>query len=149
MALTLTEAAKLSNDMLLQGVVETIVRDSPVLQRLPFIEIMGNGLTYNQEKTLPEIDFYDVGDEWDESTPTFEQITANLKIMAGCLAVWFVVSFLFGILLVDPLNSIQLFGYPLGFWFAQQGSIYTFVVLIFFYAWRMGQLDRQFNVHED
>ena len=48
MALTLEEAAKLSNDMLLQGVVETIVKDSPVLQRMPFIEIVGNGLTYNQ-----------------------------------------------------------------------------------------------------
>ena len=83
MALTLAEAAKLSNDMLMQGVVETIVKDSPVLQRLPFIEIVGNGLTYNQEKTLPGIDFYDVGDEWAESTPTFEQLTANLKIMGG------------------------------------------------------------------
>jgi hypothetical protein len=83
MALTLEEAAKLSNDMLLQGVVETIVRDSPVLQRLPFIEIVGNGLTYNQEKTLPSIDFYDVGDTWAESTPTFEQKTALLKIMGG------------------------------------------------------------------
>jgi len=83
MALTLAEAAKLSNDMLMQGVVETIVKDSQVLQQLPFVEIVGNGLTYNQEKTLPSIDFYDVGDEWAESTPTFEQITANLKIMGG------------------------------------------------------------------
>jgi len=83
MALTLAEASKLSNDMLLQGVVETIVKDSPALQHLPFIEIVGNGLTYNQEKTLPNIDFYDVGDTWAESTPTFEQITANLKIMGG------------------------------------------------------------------
>ena len=83
MALTLAEASKLSNDILLQGVVETIVKDSPVLQRLPFIEIVGNGLTYNQEKTLPSIDFYDVGDTWAESTPTFEQLTANLKIMGG------------------------------------------------------------------
>ncbi len=83
MALTLTEANKLSNDMLLQGVVETIVKESPVLQQMPFIEIAGNGLTYNQEKTLPNIDFYDVGDTWAESTPTFEQITANLKIMGG------------------------------------------------------------------
>src|SRR4030043_1284523 len=83
MALTLAEGAKLSNDMLLQGVVETIVKESPVLQPLPFIEIVGNGLTYNQEKTLPGIDFYDVGDTWNESTPTFEQITANLKIMGG------------------------------------------------------------------
>ena len=83
MALTLEEASKLSNDVLMQGVVETIVKDSPVLQRLPFIEIVGNGLTYNQEKTLPSIDFYDVGDTWSESTPTFEQLTANLKIMGG------------------------------------------------------------------
>jgi hypothetical protein len=83
MALTLAEAAKLSNDMLMQGVVETIVKDSPVLQRLPFIEIVGNGLTYNRENTLPDIDFYDVGDTWSESTPTFSQVTANLKIMGG------------------------------------------------------------------
>ena len=83
MALTLVEAAKLSNDMLLQGVVETIVKDSPILQQLPFIEIVGNVLTYNQEKTLPTIDFYDVGDTWAESTPTFEQKTASLKIMGG------------------------------------------------------------------
>jgi len=83
MALTLAEAAKLSNDMLLQGVVETIVKESPILQHMPFIEIVGNGLTYNQEKTLPSIDFYDVGDTWVESTPTFEQKTANLKIMGG------------------------------------------------------------------
>ena len=83
MALTLAEASKLSNDVLLQGVVETIVKDSPILQKLPFVEIVGDGLTYNQEKTLPSIDFYDVGDTWAESTPTFEQKTAQLKIMGG------------------------------------------------------------------
>jgi hypothetical protein len=83
MALTLAEGSKLSNDVLLQGVVETIVKDSPVLQRLPFIEIMGNGLTYNRELALPVVDFYDVGDTWAESTPTFTQITATLKIMGG------------------------------------------------------------------
>ncbi len=83
MALTLAEASKLSNDLLMQGVVETIVKESPVLQKLPFIEIVGNGLTYNRENTLPNIDFYDVGDTWTESTPTFTQVTANLKIMGG------------------------------------------------------------------
>ena len=83
MAMTLTEAAKLSNDMLLHGVVETIIKESPILRRLPFIEIVGNGLTYNQENALPTIDFYDVGDDWNESTPTFTQRTANLKIMGG------------------------------------------------------------------
>lgn len=74
---------------------------------------------------------------------------ANLKLVAGCLSVWFVVSYLFGIILVDQLNTISIGGYKLGFWFAQQGSIYVFVILIFFYAYRMNRLDRQFDVHED
>jgi len=74
---------------------------------------------------------------------------ANIRLVMICLVIWFIVSFLFGIILVDALNAIQIGGYKLGFWFAQQGSIYTFVVLIFFYAWRMGKLDRQFNVQED
>jgi putative solute:sodium symporter small subunit len=59
------------------------------------------------------------------------------------------VSYLFGIILVDQLNAVSIGGYDLGFWFAQQGSMYTFVVLIFFYAWRMNKLDREFDVHED
>jgi putative solute:sodium symporter small subunit len=74
---------------------------------------------------------------------------ANLKLIAMCLVIWFVVSYLFGIILVDQLNAISIGGYKLGFWFAQQGSIYVFVVLIFFYAYRMNKLDRQFDVHED
>jgi putative solute:sodium symporter small subunit len=74
---------------------------------------------------------------------------ANLRLVAICLSIWFVVSYLFGIILVDQLNAFSLGGYKLGFWFAQQGSIYVFVILIFFYAWRMNRLDRQFDVHED
>jgi len=74
---------------------------------------------------------------------------ANLKLVTFCLVIWFIVSYLFGIILVDQLNSISIGGYKLGFWFAQQGSMYVFVALIFFYAWRMNKLDRQFNVHED
>lgn len=74
---------------------------------------------------------------------------ANLRVLFGCLVVWFLVSYVFGILLVDTLNQISLGGYPLGFWFAQQGSIFTFVVLIFFYAWRMNTIDRKFGVAED
>lgn len=74
---------------------------------------------------------------------------ANLRLLVICLTIWFIVSYGFGILLAAPLNTIHLGGYPLGFWFAQQGSIYTFVVLIFFYAWRMNKLDRQYGVHED
>ena len=83
MALTLAEAAKLSNDVLLIGIVETIIKDSPILQRMPFIEIVGNGLTYNREATAPSAGFYDVGDTWTESTPTFSQHTVTLKIMGG------------------------------------------------------------------
>ena len=74
---------------------------------------------------------------------------ANLRLLAGCMAVWFICSYGFGILLVDQLNAIQLGGFKLGFWFAQQGAIYVFVALIFFYAWRMNKLDRKYDVHED
>lgn len=74
---------------------------------------------------------------------------ANLKLVAWCLSAWFVVSFLFGIILVEQLNTISLGGYKLGFWFAQQGSIFVFVALIFFYAWRMNKLDKKFEVDED
>ena len=75
--------------------------------------------------------------------------SANLRLMALCLTIWFVVSYLFGIILVEQLNTIQIGGYKLGFWFAQQGSIYVFVALIFFYANRVGKLDREHGVHED
>lgn len=73
----------------------------------------------------------------------------NLKIMASLLTVWFVVSFGFGILLVDQLNAIQIGGFKLGFWFAQQGSIYVFVVLIFIYVAKMNLLDKKYHVQED
>jgi len=74
---------------------------------------------------------------------------ANLRLLIILLTIWFVVSYGFGIILVDVLNTIPLGGYKLGFWFAQQGSMYIFVVLIFVYAIRMGQLDKKFQVHED
>ena len=73
----------------------------------------------------------------------------NLRLVTICLVIWFVVSYLFGIVLAEPLNSIRLGGYKLGFWFAQQGSIYVFVVLIFFYARQMNKLDQKYDVHED
>ena len=83
MAITLAEASKLSNDVLLTGVIETIIKDSPILQSLPFIEIVGNGLTYNRENAAATAAFYDVADTWTESTPTFTQITTVLKIVGG------------------------------------------------------------------
>jgi len=72
----------------------------------------------------------------------------NLRLVSILLVIWFVVSFLFGIILVDALNVIRIGGVGLGFWFAQQGSIYSFLVLIFVYARKMNALDRKYNVHE-
>ncbi len=73
----------------------------------------------------------------------------NLRLVSLCLFIWFVVSFGCGILLVDELNRIRIGGFQLGFWFAQQGSIYVFVALIFFYAWRMSVIDKHHHVDED
>ena len=74
---------------------------------------------------------------------------ANVRLLAGLLAIWALVSFGAGILLVDPLNRLALWGFPLGFWFAQQGSILVFVGLIFFYAHRMRTIERRFGVDDD
>lgn len=74
---------------------------------------------------------------------------ANLRLVSILLAVWFAVSYGCGILLVDVLNNFSIGGIKLGFFFAQQGSIYVFVVLIFIYVKQMSRLDRQFDVHED
>jgi putative solute:sodium symporter small subunit len=74
---------------------------------------------------------------------------ANLRLIIGCLIVWATVSYGFGILLRPLLAGIAIGGTDLGFWFAQQGSIITFIVLIFFYSWKMNQLDKAFGVHEE
>ncbi len=75
--------------------------------------------------------------------------SANLRLLFSLLAVWFVVSYGAGIFFVDALNTVEIGGFPLGFWFAQQGSIYVFVVLIFIYAWRMHAIERRFGVDDD
>ena len=69
----------------------------------------------------------------------------NLKYLVILLSIWFTVSFGFGILLVDQLNHIQMGGFKLGFWFAQQGAIYVFVILIFVYIYLMNRLDQKFK----
>jgi putative solute:sodium symporter small subunit len=74
---------------------------------------------------------------------------ANLRLMAILLTIWFVVSFVAGVLFVDELNSIRIGGFKLGFWFAQQGSMLTFVVLIFVYVFRMNTIDRVHGVDEE
>lgn len=70
---------------------------------------------------------------------------ANIKLLKILLSIWFLVSFGFGIVLVDWLDQFSFFGFKLGFWFAQQGSIYVFVILIFIYSWRMNILDKDYN----
>lgn len=74
---------------------------------------------------------------------------ANVRLVTILLTIWFIVSYLFGIILVEPLNTIKIGGMGLGFWFAQQGSIYVFLVLIYVYVKRMNALDVQHDVHED
>lgn len=72
-----------------------------------------------------------------------------LKLICTVLAVWFIVSYGAGILFASALNNISLGGYPLGFWFSQQGSMYIFIALIFIYAWKMNKIDEEFDVHEE
>lgn len=74
---------------------------------------------------------------------------ANISLVLKLLAIWFAVSFVCGILLVEQLNEIRFFGFKLGFWFAQQGAIYLFVALIFFYTAKMNQIDKRFGVDEE
>ena len=73
----------------------------------------------------------------------------NLKYLAVLLSIWFLVSFLFGITFAESLNQFNIAGFPLGFWFAHQGSIYTFVILIFVYVYLMNKLDKKFDVDEN
>ena len=73
---------------------------------------------------------------------------SNLKILSILLSIWFIVSFGFGIIWSDFLDQFQIGGFKVGFWFAQQGSIYVFLILIFYYVKRMNRLDREFDVDE-
>ncbi|MBO6525222.1 MAG: DUF4212 domain-containing protein [Balneolaceae bacterium] len=73
----------------------------------------------------------------------------NLKYLGILLSIWFIVSYGFGILLAPTLNGITMGGFKLGFWFAQQGSIYTFVILIFVYVYLMNKLDKKYGVNEE
>lgn len=72
----------------------------------------------------------------------------NLRYLTILLSIWFLVSYVFGIFLVDQLNTIKFFGFKLGFWFAQQGSMYVFVILIFVYVRLMNKLDKKYGVNE-
>lgn len=84
----------------------------------------------------------------DIETNTEAYWRANVSLMKWSLVIWALVSFGFGIILRPLLSGIQVGGTDIGFWFAQQGSILVFIVLIFFYAWRMNALDRKYGVDE-
>ncbi|MEX2601820.1 MAG: DUF4212 domain-containing protein [Balneolaceae bacterium] len=73
----------------------------------------------------------------------------NLRLLAILLSIWFIASYGFGILFVDQLDAIRIGGFKLGFWFAQQGSQYVFIILIFVYIFRMNKLDREFEFDEE
>ena len=72
----------------------------------------------------------------------------NIRYLTILLSIWFLVSYVFGILLVEPLNEIRLGGFKLGFWFAQQGAIYFFIILILIYVRLMRKLDKKFNLED-
>jgi putative solute:sodium symporter small subunit len=92
----------------------------------------------SEENSIPEEKQKSTEDYW----------KANLRLMGCLLVVWFAVSYGCGILFVDQLDEIRIGGFKLGFWFAQQGSIYVFVALIFFYVWKMNKIDREFDLDE-
>ena len=84
MSISLAEASKLSTDILLKGIIETVIKDSPILEKLPFIQIVGNSLKYNREKTLPAVGWHaPVTGTWTTSEPTFEQCSASLCVLGG------------------------------------------------------------------
>ncbi len=112
----------------------------------------------NQNNTNPEVyhhqaDNLPAHSSHDDDILSEEKVnaywSANLRLLLILLAIWFTVSYGFGILLVDWLNRFSLFGFRLGFWWAQQGSIYTFVILIFVYVALIGRIDRRFGVDDD
>ncbi|MGQ7844645.1 DUF4212 domain-containing protein [Granulosicoccus sp. 3-233] len=84
-----------------------------------------------------------------ENSSNNEYWAANIRLVKFCLVIWAIVSFGFGIILRPLLSGITVGGTDLGFWFAQQGSIIVFLILIFFYAWRMNALDKKFGVDEE
>jgi len=93
--------------------------------------------------------FIDLGDYMKHDYDSGAYWKETLKLLRNVLILWFLVSFGAGILFVDFFNQFHLGGYPVGFWFAHQGSIYVFIALIFYYAKAMGDIDRRFDVHED
>ncbi|WP_031549851.1 DUF4212 domain-containing protein [Parvularcula oceani] len=91
----------------------------------------------------------DASPDRSDGKPKRSYWSENLRLLGMLLSVWFTVSFGFGILLHEPLNRFEILGVPAGFWFAQAGSIYVFVALIFVYSWRISKIERRFGVSDD
>jgi putative solute:sodium symporter small subunit len=96
----------------------------------------------------PEQQADSISNDASEENRRREYWRANLRLVTQCLAIWFLASFGCGVLLAETLNQFHFFGFKLGFWFAQQGSIYVFLLLILFYVLRINALDKRFGVHE-
>ena len=88
------------------------------------------------------------GEDWTEARSR-EYWKKNVALQATLLGIWFVVAYVLGILLAKPLHDVSFFNFPLSYWIAQNGSIFVFIALIFVYAWRMDNLDHEFDVHEE
>lgn len=87
------------------------------------------------------------GQEWGDRSKGYWQ--RSLRLQLGLLVIWFVVPYVFGILLAEPLHDVNFFSFPLSFWIAQNGAIFLFIGLIFFYAKKMDRLDHEYDVHEE
>lgn len=88
-------------------------------------------------------------DKLETKEPEKAYWSENLRLLSSLMLIWFIVSFGAGILFRDWLDQFSLGGYPLGFWFAQQGSIYVFIALIYFYSWKIHKIEQKFHVDDD
>ena len=113
----------------------------------PAMKAAEDGAYHHEGENMPPHTHHD--DEVLSEAKVQSYWSENVRLLLSLLAVWFAVSFGAGILFVEQLNGFSLGGYPLGFWFAQQGSIYVFVGLIFFYAYRMKRIERRYGVDDE
>lgn len=120
-----------------------------------FEESVGSVLTLYSAFVLQggDVTMADVASGPERGEPTVERRSegywrANLRLQLLLLAIWALFGYVLSIFLAKPLNELTVYGFPLAYWFAQQGAIYVFVILIFVYAWRMDHVDREFGVEE-